>query len=181
MRIVNNTKQVKTILKMVAQSGVRTACHKTMAYANSNEVPMDTGRLINSGYYEPYESGNVVSYKLSYGGSEGLAGKSQFAGRIMEHLEGNQDGKYSTKPRNAGIYTKGRRSGQLTYAIHWHQNTPLNGFQNDRKNNYLADPMETQFPIFLIDELQKSFGSLGLMTNAMSAPDLGIFVPDEVF
>lgn len=180
MRIINNTGQVKTILKMVAQNGVRNACHKTMAYANSNEVPMDTGRLINSGYYEPYEISNIVSYKMSYGGSEGLAGKSQFATRLMEHLEGNAEGTFSTKPRNASIYTQGKKTGQLTYAIKWHKMTPNNGFQNGRKNNYLADPLENQFPQFLLDELQKSFNSLGLMTNTMSTPNLGMFVPDEV-
>ena len=186
MRVINNVKSIKEKMKRAAQFGVQKAVHKTMAYANANEVPMDTGRLINSGFYEVWEFGNIVSYKMSYGGSEGLAGLSQFASRLYENIEGKQYDKegnvtgFSTKPMGKSIYSKGSRTGQLTYAMKWHNTIPPGGFQHDRKYHYLVDPVEIQFPVFLIEELQKSFGSIGLSVTTGFATIEDDFVPDEV-
>lgn len=174
MRIKDNTRDVKNKMRWAAKFATQKAVHRTMAYANANEVPYDTGRLINSGMYELWEMGDIVSYKMSYGGSEGLAGGSQFATRLYENIDP------AGGELNKSIYASGRRIGQLTYAKQWHQKTPAGGFQRDRKAHYLSDPIESQFPAFLMEEASKAFANIGLTVSTGGSIVDSIFVPDEV-
>lgn len=184
MRIKDNTSYVKGMMRRAAKFATQKAVHRTMAYANANEVPYDTGRLINSGMYEIWEdSGSIVSYKMSYGGSKGLSGGSQFASRLFENTNWEmKNGKMLVSPGelNKSIYTKGREIGQLTYAKKWHQKTPLGGFQRGRKYLYLSDPIENQFPIFLMEETSRAFSNIGLTVSTTDGSIDDIFVPDEV-
>lgn len=183
MRIKDNTRDVKNKMRWAARFATQKAAHRTMAYANANEVPYDTGRLINSGMYELWENGDIVSYKMSYGSSEGLAGGSQFASRLYENTNWElKDGKMivGKGELNQGIYTSPTKMGQLTYAKKWHQATPAGGFQRDRKAHYLSDPIESQFPAFLMEEASKAFANIGLTVSTGGSIVDSIFVPDEV-
>jgi hypothetical protein len=183
MRIKDNTRDIKNRMRLAAKLATQKAAHRTMAYANANEVPYDTGRLINSGMYELWEMGDIVSYKMSYGGSEGLAGGSQFASRLYENINWElKNGKMivGKGELNQGIYTSPTKMGQLTYAKKWHQSTPAGGFQRNRKFHYLSDPIEGQFPAFLMEETTKAFANIGLTVSTSGSIMDSYFIPDEV-
>jgi hypothetical protein len=131
------------------------------------EVPLDTGRLANTGRVERVKvTTNHVNIKASFGGAEGLMGGSMYANRIMEPIaqiiQKNETpgGKYmKMKQEWIGISTTKNTLGRVTYAIKWHENST--NFQNGRKFHYLIDPFTLIFNTgkeLLLNEFCNSIG-----------------------
>ena len=99
------------------------------------EVPLDSGRLLNTGIVECVaNTKNHIRFKASFGGPKGLAGGSAFATRLYEPIKGS------------GISKKKRSLGVVDYAIRWHENSAY--FKHGRKMHYLIDPFMREFSGF---------------------------------
>jgi hypothetical protein len=150
--MIKSTWHIAELKKLHAEAVAHTAevyMNKVLVKAMT-EVPLDTGRLANTGRIERVKvTTNHVNIKASFGGAEGLMGFSTFANRISEPIAETRKvqetgGQYTRlKQEWIGISTKKNTLGRVTYAVKWHENTT--NFQHGRKWHYLIDPFTLIF------------------------------------
>jgi len=125
------------------------------------EVPLDTGRLLSTGYVRRVRSNNnIIVFRAAFGGNA-IPSMIQSSPELISFPRRMKPFK-EDRPIS---YAK-RSYGQLTYAIRWHENTPKNGFGNGRKQYYLIDPfhrnMGSNFPMMFAINIAQGAYNIGV-------------------
>lgn len=125
------------------------------------EVPLDTGRLLSTGYVRRVRSdGNIITFRAAFGGNA-LPSMVQSSPELVSFPR-----RMTPYKEDRPISFAKRSYGQLTYAIQWHENTPKNGFGNGRKQYYLIDPfhkhMGSNFPMMLAVNIAQGAYNVGV-------------------